>query len=91
MPPVLSGLSEPGHPDEPKPELAVHIIVPEEFAGMSMGEVGSCGGSLTSMDVHSGTVVIRALLPVSEYERLAEVIKVGTQRRGRVEPVRGHE
>jgi hypothetical protein len=61
MPPVLSGLSEPGHPDEPKPELAIDIVVPEEFAGMSMGEVRSRGGSVTSMDVQSGTVVIRAV------------------------------
>lgn len=82
-----SGLSEPGQPDEPKPELALHIVVPEEFAGMSMGELRSRRGSVTSMDVRSGTVVIRASLSVSEYEGLAEAIRVGSQGRGRVEPV----
>jgi hypothetical protein len=33
---VLGGTSEPGRPDEPDSKFAIYIIVPEEFAGMSM-------------------------------------------------------
>jgi hypothetical protein len=39
MPRVLSGVGEPGQPDESQSEIDVHLIVPEEFAGMSMGEL----------------------------------------------------
>ena len=41
MPRVLSGVGERGQPDESQSEIAVHLIVPEEFAGMSMGELHS--------------------------------------------------
>jgi hypothetical protein len=41
MPGVLSGVGERCQPDESQSEIAVHLIVPEEFAGMSMGELHS--------------------------------------------------
>jgi translation elongation factor EF-G len=86
MPRVLSGVSEPGQPDEPQAEFAVHVIVPEEFAGMSMSELHSRRGRVTGMDVKSGSVLIRASVPSSEYGELEKAIDEGTQHRGRVEP-----
>jgi elongation factor G len=85
MPRVLSGVSEPSQPDESQSEIAVQLIVPGEFAGMSMGELHSRRGRVTGMDVKSGSVLIRAFLPASEYDRLEKAIDEGTQHRGRVE------
>jgi translation elongation factor EF-G len=85
MPRVLSGVGEPGQPDESQPEIAVHLIVPEEFAGMSMGELHTRRGRVSGMDVKSGSVLIRAFLPASEYDGLEKAIDEGTQHRGRVE------
>lgn len=85
MPRVLSGMSEPGQPDEPQSEIAVHLIVPEEFAGMSMSELQSRRGRVSAMDVNSGRVLIRASLPISEYDGLEKAIDQGTHHRGRVE------
>ena len=44
VPRVLSGI---GEPDEPHSELSIHIVVPEEFAGMSMAELNSRRGAIT--------------------------------------------
>jgi Elongation factor G C-terminus len=85
MPRVLSGVGEPGQPDESQSEIAVHLIVPEEFAGMSMGELHTRRGRVSGMDVKSGSVLIRAFLPASEYDGLEKAIDEGTQHRGRVE------
>ncbi|HYL15644.1 MAG TPA: hypothetical protein VEV41_21600 [Terriglobales bacterium] len=82
---VLSGTSEPGQPDEPESEFLIYIIVPEEFAGVSMGEVHSRRGSVTGMDVQTGSVLIRASVPKSEYSGLEHAIDEATQHRGRVE------
>ena len=87
MPRVLSGVSEPGEPDEPQSEIAVHVIVPEEFAGISMTELQSRRGRVNGMDVKSASVLIRATLPASEYDGLEKAIDEGTQHRGRVEHV----
>ena len=79
---VLSGVSEPIEPD---PELGICITVPEEFAGLSMGELNSRRGGVTGMDVQSGMVLIRGFLLASEYVGLEIAIAAGTQHRGRVE------
>jgi len=86
MPRVLSGL---GEPDEQHSELSIHIIVPEEFAGMSMAELNSRRGFITGMDVQTGSVLIRATLPASEYGGLEKAIGAGTQHRGRIEHAPG--
>jgi elongation factor G len=82
MPPVLGPVGEPA---EPPSELSIHIIVPEEFAGMSMAELNSRRGLITGVDAQTGTVLIRASLPASEYGGLEEAINEGTRHRGRVE------
>jgi translation elongation factor EF-G len=68
MPHVLSGVSDPGQPDGPQAEIAVYIIVPEEFLGVSMGELELRRGRVNGMDVESRSVLIRASLPASEYD-----------------------
>ena len=82
MPPVPGAVDEPA---EPPSELSIHIIVPEEFAGMSMAELNSRRGLITGVDVQTGTALIRASLPASEYSGLEEAINEGTRHRGRVE------
>lgn len=85
MSPVPTGMSEPGQPDEPDAECALYIIVPEEFAGVSMSELNSRRGCVTGIDIETGSVSIRASLPKSEYSGLEKAITEGTQHRGRVE------
>jgi hypothetical protein len=79
---VLSGLSE---PDQPDANFAIRFTVPEEFAGMSMGEVQSRRGCITGMDVQSGIAIIRGSLPASEFQAFQDTIAVATHQRGRVE------
>jgi Elongation factor G C-terminus len=82
---VLNGVSDPGQPDGPQSEIAIHIIVPEEFAGASMGELELRRGHVNGMDVESRGVVIHASLPASEYDALQKAIGQGTQHRGKIE------
>ena len=84
MTPKLMGTADFGQPDEPE-EITVQLVVPEEFAGVSMTELQFRGGIVGEMEVHGGTVSIRASLPQSEYGKLREALRVATQGRGRVE------
>jgi translation elongation factor EF-G len=81
---VLSGVSEPNQP-EPDPELPIRVIVPEEFAGLSMSELQSRRGSVIGLEVQSSTAFIRGTLPSSEYDAFDTAISVSTQHRGKVE------
>jgi translation elongation factor EF-G len=85
MPRVLGGTSEPSPPEPNEAEVAVQINVPQEFAGMSMGELHTRGGQVKGMDVLSNDVLIRASVPESEFDALKKGIDAGTQHRGRVE------
>lgn len=84
MPRVLDGVSEPGQPEPDEPEVVVQIIVPQELAGMSMGELHARRGQVTGIDVLSDGVLIRASVPPSEFEALEKAIDAGTQHRGKV-------
>ena len=79
---ALSGVNE---PDEPNAELIIRMTVPEEFAGLSMGELNSRRGCIKGMDVQHGNVVIRGSVPTKEYDALADAISVATKRLGRIE------
>jgi translation elongation factor EF-G len=79
---VLSNISE---PDQPDAEFTIRITVPEEFAGASMGELQSRGGSINGIDVQSAIVIIRGSLPASEFQAFQDTIAVATQQRGSVE------
>jgi len=82
---VLSGVGEPSQP-EPDPEVAIRMTIPEEFGGISMGELNSRRGCVLGMDSQPGRVIlIRASLPASEYMGLEDTIAEWTQNRGRVE------
>ena len=48
-----------------KPKSPSSINVPQEFAGMSMGELHTRGGQVKGMDVLSNDVLIRASVPES--------------------------
>lgn len=82
---VLSGMYESDEPESPDPELAVRIIVPEEFAGWSMQEFSARRGIITNMEVEQGNSVIRGMLPTSEYLALVDVIATMIPRLGRIE------
>ena len=86
---LAGGLDEPQRPDEPSSHLTVNIVVPEEFAGMSMAELNSRGGSVIGIEVQIGNALIRALLPASEYGGLKRVIEEATQHRGTLEQAKG--
>jgi translation elongation factor EF-G len=85
MPHVLGGTSEPSPPEPNEGEVVVQINVPQEFAGMSMGELHIRRGQVKGMDVLSDDVLIRASVPESEFDALEKAIDAGTQHRGRVE------
>ncbi len=86
---VAGGLDDSPKPDEPPSYLPIHIIVPEEFAGMSMAELNSRRGSVTGIDVRTGSALIRGLLPASEYGGLKKAVEEATQHRGRIEYAQG--
>lgn len=69
MPRVLGGASEASPPEPNEAEVTVQINVPQEFAGMSMGELHTRGGQVKGMDVLSNDVLIRASVPESEFAR----------------------
>lgn len=78
--------SDASESDQPNGEIAIRVVVPEEFCGWSVGEFQSRGGSITGMEVQSGcVVVIRGSLPVSEYPALQDAVRSATQQRGKVE------
>jgi len=81
---VLNGVSEP-NPPQPDTEILIRVIVPEEFAGLSMSELQSRRGSVTGLEVKSGLTLIRGTLPRSEYDALYAAIAFSTQQRGKVE------
>ena len=80
------GRLQPGmdQPDQPEFQLAIDIIVPEEFAGFSMGELQRRRGTIQAMDSQGGRVKIRAVLPASSYDELQRAIDEGTQHLGKI-------
>jgi translation elongation factor EF-G len=78
---VLSGIHE---TDQPDPDLAIEVTIPEEFVGFAMGELSSRSGVVTEMKVVSGTAVIYASLRASEYRGLEQSIAQTTRQRGKV-------
>jgi translation elongation factor EF-G len=85
MSPVLSGYDDRDPSDDPKPDCLVSVIVPEEFVGTSMGELQKRGGMIKKMDVNNRTVVIHALIPEHQCDKLALAITEWTRHRGKVE------
>lgn len=71
-------------PDELRTELHISIKVPEEFAGFAIGEVTARRGQIIALQAEHGESTIRAMLPGSEYDRLAQAITAETLNRGRI-------
>jgi translation elongation factor EF-G len=84
MPPRVDGTAEFDQPHDSE-EINIQLVVPEEFAGISMSELQSRGGLVTDMEVQDGNVSVRASLPSSEYGELRKAIFAATGGRGRVE------
>ena len=82
---VLSGAKEPDEPDRDDSELAICIIVPEEYAAVSMEELNSRRGYIRKMEVQDGNVSIWAMLSTSEYNALSEAVALVTGGRCRIE------
>jgi translation elongation factor EF-G len=85
MSPTLSSPNDRDPSGDPKPDYLVSVIVPEEFTGVSMGQLQTHAGMIKEMEVKSGTVVIQALIPEREFAELASAISEWTQERGKVE------
>lgn len=85
MPRVLGGTSEPNPPEPNEAEVAVQLNVPQDLAGMAMGELHTRRGQVKGMDVLADHVLIRASVPESEFDELRKAIDAGTQHRGGVE------
>lgn len=81
---ILSGLAEPDEPNPVPGDITVLVTVPEEFAGVSLGELNAREARINGMEVEGICVTISATLPASHYKTLVEVIKADTQDRGRV-------
>jgi len=81
----VSSLNDRNPSDDPKPDYPVSLTVPEEFAGVSLGEVNKQGGMIKAVNAETGTAVIQALIPESRFNDLASAISEWTQGRGRVE------
>jgi translation elongation factor EF-G len=73
---VLGGVDEPDQ--RPDPEVAIRIIVSQEYAGWSMGEMSARRGFIVGMKMDGDDAVIRGRLPESEYAPLAAALAAGT-------------
>jgi translation elongation factor EF-G len=85
MNPVLSGPVEDNPSDNLNPEYLVAVIVPEEFAGTSQGQIHSHGGVIKEMEVRAGTVAIHAVIVEHQFAELARAITEATRGSGKVE------
>jgi translation elongation factor EF-G len=84
MPPIAYGAADFDQPHD-SDDITIQLVVPEEFAGISMSELQSRRGLIMDMEVQDGSVAVRASLPISEYEQLKTAIFNATRGLGRIE------
>jgi translation elongation factor EF-G len=80
----LNEWAERDEPDEPPGDVRIIIEVPEEFVGVSLGELNAREGRINGMEAEETTVTIIATLPASAYDALIKAIGMDTDGRGRV-------
>ena len=65
-----------------EPVMAVEITVPDEFAGIIMGDLNSRRGRIQGMDNKAGNTVVKAEVPMSEMLTYGVDLTSMTQGRG---------
>ncbi len=65
-----------------EPIFKVEVTVPEEYMGDIIGDISSRRGRIEGSDMHSGAVVVRGMVPLSEMFGYATDLRSKTQGRG---------
>ncbi len=81
---TLNGWAEPDEADQPRGEVEVAVTIPEVFAGVSLQELTTRGGRITTIEAHEESVTINATLPAFHYNALVEALILETDGRGHV-------
>jgi elongation factor G len=69
------------HPVLLEPQMAVEVVVPEQYMGEVIGDLNSRRGRVEHMEVRAGTQVITAKVPLSEMFGYATDLRSKTQGR----------
>jgi len=64
-----------------EPMMAVEVVIPEDYAGVIMGDVSSRRGRIEGMEHRAGSQVINAIAPLAEIIGYATHLRSITQRR----------
>jgi len=73
-----------------EPMMAMEIEAPEDYLGAVMGNINQRRGQLQGQDARQGTMIIKALVPLSELFGYASDIRSLTQGRGTFDMVFSH-
>ncbi len=65
-----------------EPMMAVEVVVAEEYMGDVMADVSSRRGKVEGMELHGGSQIIKALVPLAEMFGYATDLRSRTQGRG---------
>lgn len=65
-----------------EPIMKMEVIVPEEFMGVSIGDLSSKRGKILGTEARGNVVIIKAYTPLAEMSGYATVIRSLTQGRG---------
>ncbi|HVB35200.1 MAG TPA: elongation factor G [Patescibacteria group bacterium] len=65
-----------------EPVMRVEVVVPEEYMGDVMGDVGARRGHIQGMESRAGSQIIRAQVPLAEMFGYATELRSRTQGRG---------
>ena len=64
-----------------EPVMSVEVVVPEDFAGVIMGDLSSRRGRIEGMEHRAGSQVIKAIVPLAEMFGYATHMRSSTQGR----------
>ena len=65
-----------------EPVMAVEVVVPEEHMGDVMGDISGRRGRIEGMELHGGSQIIKAAVPLAEMFGYATDLRSRTQGRG---------
>lgn len=65
-----------------EPVMAVEVVVPEEYMGDVMSDVSSRRGRVEGMELHGGSQIVKATVPLAEMFGYATDLRSRTQGRG---------
>ena len=65
-----------------EPVMAVEVVVPEEYMGDVMSDISSRRGRIEGMELHGGSQIVKAAVPLAEMFGYATDLRSRTQGRG---------